>query len=275
LISYDQKHLNLIKTSLNTGSSTKLDVLAAERQLNNDQNLLPIVEQQAISAQHALALLLGKSPATWQAPVLDLNKFNLPDKLPIALPSEVIHQRPDILAAEAQWNASIAAVGVATANMYPNMEITASISQQSLTLASLFKASSTAWGVAGNVLQPIFAGGLLEAKRQSAIDAQQAMLAMYQQTILNAFCQIADLLHAVQNNDESLAIQKNNLAIAAENLNLINFKHTNGNAGILEVIEAKRVNCSAKIYLQGIVVQQLIDVAQLFLALGNNKSLSK
>lgn len=274
LIANDQKYLKLTKASLSNGTATKLDLLNAERQLNNDQSMLPSIEQQASLAQHALALLLGKTPIDWQVPKLSLNKFKLPSKLPIALPSELIHQRPDILAAEAQWNASIAGVGVATANMFPNINITASISQQSLTLDSLFKSSSSAWGLAGNIMQPIFAGGMLEAKRQAAIDAEQVMLAMYQQTILSAFCQIADLLHAVQNSNESLAIQKSNLDIANKQLSLVTFKHDNGNAGMLEILDAKRLNYNAKLGMQRMMAQYYVDIAQLFEALGNSKPLA-
>jgi len=217
--------------------------------------------------------LLGKTPASWVAPSITLNNLKLPNKLPVALPSELIHQRPDILAAEAQLHASNAAVDVAIANMFPSLSITGSLSQQSLTLGSLFKSSSTAWGIAGNVLQPIFDGGLLEAKRKSAIDAEQATLAMYQQTILNAFCQVADLLHAMDNDHESLDIQQRNMDLANSELNLANFKHNSGNSGILEVIQAKRINCNARLALQRAIMQKYLDVTQLCLALGNPTAL--
>ena len=273
LIAYDQKYFNLMNASLQNGSATKLDLLAAERQLNSDQSLLPTLEQQVAMAQHALAKLLGKTPASWVAPSITLNNLKLPNKLPVALPSELIHQRPDILAAEAQLHASNAAVDVAIANMFPSLSITGSLSQQSLTLGSLFKSSSTAWGIAGNVLQPIFDGGLLEAKRKSAIDAEQATLAMYQQTILNAFCQVADLLHAMDNDHESLDIQQRNMDLANSELNLANFKHNSGNSGILEVIQAKRINCNARLALQRAIMQKYLDVTQLCLALGNPTAL--
>ena len=113
LIGDDSENLRLVETAQQAGSATEVDRLNAASQLANDQTLLPPLEQQLHVAQHALSVLMGRYPANWTPPEFELEDFVLPDDVPLALPAELVHRRPDIRAAEAQLHAATAAVGVA------------------------------------------------------------------------------------------------------------------------------------------------------------------
>ena len=118
--------------------------MTAQSQMAQDRALLPDLVQQEVAARHALAILVGKAPAEWSPPEFALTDFTLPDELPVSLPSELVHRRPDILAAEAQLHAASAAIGVATANLYPSINLTATATQQALTPGGLFNSVANA-----------------------------------------------------------------------------------------------------------------------------------
>jgi outer membrane protein TolC len=109
LLAEDQDHLELVQTAFNNGSVSKVDVLTAQSQLATDQTLLPPLRHELAIAEHALAVLVGRLPAEWTAPELELGELKLPHELPLSLPSQLVHRSPDILAAEAQLHAATAA----------------------------------------------------------------------------------------------------------------------------------------------------------------------
>src|ERR1700722_7129215 len=142
LLSDDRSNLKLVQDSFAEGAATRVDLLNAQSQLANDETLLPPLRRDLSVASNALALLAGHTPTEWTAPDFRLDEFNLPASLPLAVPSELVHRRPDILAAEAQLHAATAAVGVASANLYPQISLTATGSLQANTLHALFDASA-------------------------------------------------------------------------------------------------------------------------------------
>ena len=270
LLEEDRKNLALVQTAFAAGSVTRVDVLSAQSQLANDQTLLAPLHQQLSTARHALAILAGKTPAQWTPPDFELEQMNLPQTLPLSLPSELAHRRPDILAAEAQLHAATAAVGVATSKLYPQVNLTASLSQQSSSLSQFFDASSTAWGLAAGLSAPLFDGGTLRAQRRGAQDAARAALASYQQVVLQSFGQVADVLTALDHDAEQLAAQKNALDSAQANLDLTRQSYGVGNVGVLQVLDAERQYQQARLGYVRAQAQRYQDTAQLFLALGGS-----
>jgi NodT family efflux transporter outer membrane factor (OMF) lipoprotein len=270
LLADDRSDLKLVQDSFTEGQATRVDVLNAQSQLANDQTLLPPLRRDLSVATHALALLAGSTPAQWTAPEFTLDEFELPAHLPLTLPSELVHRRPDILAAEAQLHAATAAVGVASANLYPQVSLTASASLQANTLRTLFDASSAAGGVAGSLTQPLFDHGALRAKQQAANDAMQVSLASYEQVVLSSFAQVADALEDLQHDQELLSSEQGAVAIAADNLALTRESYSAGNSGVLQVLEAQRQNQQARIGLVHAQSQRLQDTVQLLLALGGS-----
>jgi NodT family efflux transporter outer membrane factor (OMF) lipoprotein len=128
IIDDDERNATLVRQKRDAGKAADVDVLTAESQLAVDRTQIPPLRQQLSVARHALAVLVGRFPAEWSAPDFDLAELTLPETLPATLPSELVHQRPDILAAEAQLHADSAAVGVATAQMYPSFTLSAALS---------------------------------------------------------------------------------------------------------------------------------------------------
>jgi NodT family efflux transporter outer membrane factor (OMF) lipoprotein len=275
LLNEDRKNLTLVQTAFEAGSVSRLDVLSAQTQLANDQTLMPPLHQQLSVARHALSILVGRAPAEWTPPDFDIADLQLPLSLPVSLPSELAHRRPDILAAEAQLHAATAAVGVATSRLYPQINITASVSQESSTLSHLFDHSSQAWGLAAGMTAPLFDGGTLRAEKRAAQYAMQAALAQYQQTVLQSFGQVADVLTALQHDAEQLAAQQNALDTSEANLRLTRESYSAGNVGVLQVLDAERLLQQARLGFSRAQAQRYQDTAQLFLALGGNSAIAE
>lgn len=268
LLEEDRKNLTLTQTAFDTGSVSRIDLLSAQSQLANDQTLLPPLRQQLSLARHALAILAGKTPAAWNAPDFTLDSLKLPRNLPLSLPSELAHRRPDILAAEARLHAATANVGVATARLYPQLTLSASAGQQSTRISQLFEKSANVWGIAAGLTGPIFDGGSLRAERRDAQDAARAALADYEQAVLQSFGQVADVLTALDHDAEQLAAQQNALDTAAANLDLTRQSYQVGNSGVLQVLDAERLYQQARLGYVRAQAQRYQDTAQLYLALG-------
>jgi NodT family efflux transporter outer membrane factor (OMF) lipoprotein len=271
LLSEDQDNLNLVRMAFHNGSVSKTDVLTAESQLSSDETLLPPLYHQLGVARNALAVLVGQAPADWSPPDFELREMKLPRELPVSLPSELVHRRPDILAAEAQLHAATAAVGIATANLYPQVTLTASGGQQALpaTAWRLFDRSGTAWSLISGLTAPIFDGGTLRADRRAAIDELHASAERYQQTVLESFGQVADVLDALSQDAGTLAAQTHALVAAQSSLELSRQSYGAGNSGILQVLDAQRQLQQAQLGFVRAQAQQYLDTTQLFLALGS------
>ena len=264
----DEKNLGLVRSARAAGAVSDVDVVTAESQLANDYTLLPPLRQQLDIARHALAILAGKAPVEWTPPEFDLDLLTLPRELPLRLPSALVHERPDIMAAEAQLHAASATIGVATANLYPQLTLTGSLTQQGLDVGHLFTAAGTAWSAIGGLTAPLFHGGELEAERRAAIDGYKSSLARYEEVVLEAFGQVADALRALTHDAEQVATQKHAVRAAEASLVLTRLSYSAGSAGILLVLDAERLYTQARLGLVRAEAQQYADTAQLFLALG-------
>ena len=269
IIEDDAQNVQLVERALGIGSATRTQLLAAQSQLATDRTLLPDLQQQESTARHALAILVGKAPADWTPPDFTLDDFTLPAEIPASLPSELVHRRPTILAAEAQLHVASAAIGVATANLYPKIDLTATLTQQALTPGGLFNSVSAAWGIAANLTQPLFDGGQLSAERRATIDGYQASLASYKQVVLTAFGEVADSLQALANDGAQLRAESEAERSAAAALDLARRSFAVGNSGILDVIDAQRRLAQARLGLSRARAQRLVDTAQLLVALGS------
>ena len=268
ILADDETNLTLVKTAEEAGSVAEADVDIAKSQLANDRTLLPPLRQQLSISRHALALLVGKTPFGWTPPEFDLPEFTLPQELPVNLPSTLIHDRPDIMAAEANLHAANAKIGIATANLYPSIELTATLSQQALTVPNLFTEGGAAWNLAAGLTAPIFHGGELQAQRREAIDDFDASLATYQQTVLESFGQVANVLAALSHDAEELAAEKHAVEAADDSLRLARLSYSAGNSGILQVLDAQRLYEEAQLGYVRTEIQRYGDTAQLFLACG-------
>jgi len=268
ILADDQTNLDLVRNELRAGTATDLDVETASSQLASDRTLLPPLRQQLNVAQHALAVLTGKTPAGWTPPDFDLETLSLPEAVPVSVPSDLMHQRPDIMTAEAQLHAASAAIGVATAQLYPSITLNADVMQQFLTPGTAFDPSSNIWGIGANLTAPLFHGGELQAEKRSAEDAYKASLALYQQTVLTSFGQVADLLDGLAHDAALLAAEQTAFQSASATLRLTRTSYALGNATLLQILDAQRILEQARLGLVRAQAQRYLDTAQLFVAMG-------
>ncbi len=268
VVADDERNLELVRLKYDSGKSPRTDVLTAETQIASDRAALPGLRQQLAAARDALVILTGRAPAAWSPPEFALEDFALPRELPLSLPSALARQRPDILAAEARLHADSAAIGVATANLYPSLTLSASLGQQALDSGSLFQSANAFWSLAGGVTAPLFHGGTLRAQRRAAIDTYRASLATYEQTVLQGLQQVSDTLQALAHDAELVDAQRQLLDSASTTLALQRESYEAGKADLLQLLDAQRTYQQARLGDVRAQAQRLQDTAQLFVALG-------
>jgi NodT family efflux transporter outer membrane factor (OMF) lipoprotein len=264
----DRRNVEMIQAANEAGSVSRVDVLSAQNQLASDETLLPSLKQQLSVAEHALAVLVGRAPDSISTEQLDLSAFTLPREVPLSLPSEWVRQRPDILAAESQLHAATAAVGIATANLYPRLTLTATFSQQALEASELFDSVNSAWGLISSLTAPIFDGGKLRAEKRASVAALAVQSARYKQVVLESFAQVADALDALVHSGEQLAAQSQALTVAQQSLALTRESYNEGNVGVLQVLDSERLYQQARLGYVRAQAQRLQDTARLFVAMG-------
>jgi NodT family efflux transporter outer membrane factor (OMF) lipoprotein len=268
ILDIDRQNLDLVRQENQAGSVPDNDVIIAESQLATDETLRPGLDQQLSVAKHALAVLLGQAPGDWSPPDFDLAALTLPGQLPVSLPSELVHQRPDILAAEAQLHAASAQIGVATAQLYPSITLSGSVGAAALDPGHLFNPASLVWSIAAGLTQPVFDGGMREAERRAALAAFKASAADYQQTVLEAFGQVADILQALANDAHLLAAQQRALDLASNSVRLQRITYANGGTGLLNLLDAQRQYQQARLGYVQAETQRYADTIQLLVAMG-------
>jgi len=274
ILDEDSRNVELVRKALDEGSVARVDLLTAQSQLAQDQTLLPPLRQELSAARHALAVLVGQAPGNWSPPDFELADFTALSPLPVSLPSELARRRPDIRASEAQLHAATAQVGIAVANLYPQIKLTGSLSQQALKAGDLFDESAFAFGLSGNLTAPLFNGGRLRAERRAAEAARKAAIASYEQTVLTAFGQVADVLAALEHDAQLTTAQQQALDVAENNLTLTRESYSAGNVGVLQILEAERAVQRARIGAAGANAQSLQDTAELIVALGGDSPLA-
>ena len=266
IVADDEHMLRLIRAAREAGAVSEMDVLSAQSQLDHDRTFAaapaPTVER---SAGYVGGSGRRGHPPMGRHTELELDALKPADDLPLALPSELVRRRPDIGAAEAQLQAAGAAVGVATAAMYPQFTLSASLAGEGLLDGG---PSETAWNLLGGLTAPLFRGGTLSAERRAAQAEYQAAFAAYQQTVLNAFSQVAVSLQALGNDADSLSTQQRALESASASLTLTRQAYTAGNAGYLQVLDAERLDSQAQLGRVQADGQRYIDMVKLLLAAG-------
>jgi NodT family efflux transporter outer membrane factor (OMF) lipoprotein len=268
LIASDRKNLALTQRAFEVGIVPRSDVLTADAQLAADLTQLPSLHKQLDQAYDALAVLSGRAPSEWQVQLFDIDQLTLPRDIPLSLPARLVRQRPDVLAAEMQLHAASAAIGVAVAQEFPDISLSASITREALRAADLFHQFDTLWGAGGTLTQPLFKGGALRAQVRAARDAFNAEAATYQAVVLEALGQVADDLWALQYDAEILTVDRHSMDVAFEALKLQQQSYSVGTTTVLNLIAAERAYAQARLSYVSARVQQFTDSANLLTALG-------
>lgn len=269
LIASQQRVLDITKKKFALGGSSRLDVLTQESQLAQVQATLPLLEINLSQTRNALSVLIGEVPSKSNLPTFHLADLELPQDLPISIPSAFIQQRPDIRAAEATLHSASALIGVATANLLPSVILNGSnYGWSAIKLHNLFLEGSAFWNLISTITQPIFHGGQLVAQREAAIDDFEKACAQYKQTVLVGFQNVADTLNALELDAQFLNVQTEAEVTAKKALDITQAQYTIGGVDYVALLLAQRQYHTARINQIKAMESRYTDTAALFQALG-------
>ncbi|MBA4743514.1 MAG: efflux transporter outer membrane subunit, partial [Azoarcus sp.] len=234
--------LHLMERRFEEGFTSELDVARSRTELATAQSESLAVARRRTLAEHALALLLGKTPAEFRLAPDPLLRVAV--RVPAGVPSELLERRPDIAAAERAMAAANARIGAARAAFFPSLVLTGAAGYESASLGDLLDWSSRAFvlgPVAGTIASlPIFDGG----RRQANLDRSRAQweeeVANYRQTVLTAFREVEDHLASLDLLDRRTAAQNEAVTAARRAATLSRIQYREGDVGYLDVIEAER-----------------------------------
>jgi len=265
----DRKDLDMIVKARDAGGAADADVVAARQQLAMDASAIPAQRQRLAAARHAIAVLVGKSPSEFDPPDFNAQSGALPPSLPVSVPSALVHERPDILEAEAKLHEATAEVGVATANLYPNISLTGVISQDALTPQTIFSALSNSYNFGPSLSVPIFHSGELRAKKREAQVAARAALLNYEETVLEAFAQVDDALQAIAHDNRAYEDQTRVLDLAQSRLDMVRKGFAAGGVTARQLLAAQKALVQAQLDLQQNGSGRYADAARLMLAVAH------
>ncbi len=261
--------VQLTQDRLDRGLSTELDLVNAQQQATDTAAAIPPLEQQAQRLINAIGLLLGEYPGALQAELAPPKTVPpVPPRVPVGLPSELAHRRPDIREAEAQLHAATANIGAATADFYPKVTLSGSFSIQALQFQNLSNWDARQYGIGPSVSLPIFEGGRLRATLALRQGQQQEAAANYQRTVLAAFRDVDDALTAYaaeQRRRDRLAAS---VKASKQALDLANSLYQQGLADYLQVLTAQRSLLSEQQQLADSTATICTDLVALYKALG-------
>jgi NodT family efflux transporter outer membrane factor (OMF) lipoprotein len=264
----EQRQLEITQRRVRAGGASRTDVLQQESALQNTLATLPPLRTQLAQARNLLATYVGSLPSEYTGAEFRLDALRVPVDIPVSLPSKLVEQRPDVREYSAMLHQATAQVGVATANMLPQLSLTGSYGGDATRLADLLSPASAVWGLAGSITQPLFKGGQLLHQRRAAVAAAEEAEANYKATVLTAFQNVSDALFALQGDADALRAQTAAERSAAGSLDLAQAQYKAGGSSYLQVLTAQQNYQTAAVALVKARAQRLIDTAALFQALG-------
>jgi len=268
IIEIQSQSLELLKRQYELGQVATLDVAAQEAALAQTEAALPPLEKQLAQQRDLLARLAGRFPSEELEEKFELSKLQLPQELPVSLPSKLVEQRPDVRSAEEQLHSAGADLGVAMANRLPNITLSANLGSSALAIGQLFTPGTGFWALAGNITQPIFQGGTLLHRQRAAEAAYEQAAAQYRSTVLTAFQNVADTLHAVQFDADALKASVAAERAADKSLSIARRQLELGDISYLGLLNAEQIYQQAIINLVQALANRYSDTAALFQALG-------
>ncbi len=263
LIATKRRLARLIEKQFELGGATMADVLAQQSSVAQSETNLPPLRNSLQQQRTLLRNLAGRFPSEPLLETFSFADLRLPEELPVSLPSSLVEQRPDIRSAEAQLRAAYAQVGIAIANMLPQLSISGvggRIGISSVTLGI--------WDVGISLSLPIFDAGKLIYQRQAADAGLDAAKARYRAAVLHAFRNVSDSLQALQSDAESVAAQRRVERLAASSLSVAEKQFEEGSGSVLSLLNAQTQFDQARIGLIQAEARRLSDTAALYQALG-------
>jgi NodT family efflux transporter outer membrane factor (OMF) lipoprotein len=268
LITINTKMLKILRDQYAKGYASELDVAAQESQLAQVAATLPPLLKQLAQQRDLLAVLAGGFPNQDLAEKFELSSLQLPQELPVSLPTQLVEQRPDVRQAEENLHSASAQIGIARANRLPSFALTADAGSMAVVLGRLFSGGNGFWDVAAGVTQPIFDGGTLMHRERSAKAAFAQADEQYRSTVLTAFQNVADTLNALQQDADALKAAAAAKDAASITLALTKKQLESGYANYLALLSAEQAYQQSLINLVQAQSNRYADTAALFQALG-------
>jgi NodT family efflux transporter outer membrane factor (OMF) lipoprotein len=268
LIAINTRMVRLLNDQFSNGYINRSEVAAQEAALAQIKATLPPLRKQLAVQRDLITALVGRLPSHEPMETFRLAALRLPRDIPLSLPSKLVEQRPDIRAAEEQLHSASAQVGVAIANMLPNVTLSANGGYTATELAGLFSPMNKFWTIAGSATQTLFDGfSLLHQKRAAEATYQQAAWA-YQAVVIAAFQNVADAMRALQNDADALKAARDFERAAKVSRDLAQEQFTAGNVNFIVLLNAQQTYQQARIALVQVQANRLSDTAALIQALG-------
>jgi NodT family efflux transporter outer membrane factor (OMF) lipoprotein len=268
LIAINTRMLDILRRQLEAGYTNRSDVAAQEAALAQIRATLPPLRRALAITRDLLAALAGGYPSVEPYEKFTLDALQLPQDLPLSLPSQLVEQRPDVRAAEEQLHSASAQIGVATANMLPNFTINGNGGYTATALAGLLSPTSAFWLLAGNITQTVFDGTSLLHQRRGAEAIYDQAAWLYRATVIGALQNVADALRAIQYDAETLRAAREFERAAQISFNLAREQVEAGNANVLLLLNAQQTYLLSVLAVVRARADRLADTAALFQALG-------
>ena len=268
LIAINNKMLDILRHQLNAGYASRNDVALQEAALAQVAATLPPLRKALQQNRDLMAALAGAYASQEPRETFKLADLALPTDLPVSLPSQLIEQRPDVRAAQEQLHAASAQIGVATANMLPNFDISGNAGYMNTALAGLLSPTNAFWLVAGNATQPVFDGTTLLHTLRGAQATYDAAAWSYRSTVVGAVQNVADSLRALENDADALKAARDFERASKISFDLARQQMETGNANVLILLTAQQTYLQAAIQVVQARSARLADTAALFQALG-------
>ncbi len=268
IIDIQSQSLKLLQRQYELGQIATGDVVAQEAALAQVQAMLPPLEKQLAQQRDLLSRLAGRFPSEKLTEEFELSSLELPQELPVSLPSKLVAQRPDVRSAEEQLHSASAEIGVSIANRLPNITLSANAGSSATAINQLFTSGTGFWALAGNLTQPIFQGGTLLHRQRAAEAAYDQAAAQYRSVVLTAFQNVADTLHAIQSDADALKAAVAAERAAAKSLAIAQKQLELGDISYLALLNAEQTYQQAVVNLVQAIANRYADTVALFQALG-------
>jgi NodT family efflux transporter outer membrane factor (OMF) lipoprotein len=270
VVTLAREALSVMRRELELGAIAEGDVFAQEAALAQLEATLPPLHRQLETARDSLAALTGHLPADLRPVRFELDQLLLPADLPLGVPSQLVERRPDVRAAEAQLHSATAQVGVAIADMLPQVTITGNIGSSATAIRDLFKSGTGFWSAGATLTQTLFQGGTLLHRKRAADAALDQAGAVYRSAVLTAFQNVADALHALDADADSLSAAARAEGAAQKSLDVVRHQLELGSVSYLALVGAEQTYQQALISLSQARANRYADTAALFQALGGS-----
>jgi NodT family efflux transporter outer membrane factor (OMF) lipoprotein len=268
IVRSEREALQILQRQYELGSIAMTDVMAQEAALAATEQTVPGLQKQVEQARHSLATLAGRFPSEAASEHFELASLKLPEDLPVTVAARLVRQRPDVLAAEAQMHSASAQVGVAIANLLPQITLTANSGGAATQLGQLLAGGNTFWAGGASLTQTLFAGGALLHKERAARAGLDQAGAQYRAAVLTAFQNVADTLTALQLDAQALNASVRAERVSGESLATVRHNVELGSVGYLALLNAQQTYQQAVLNLAQAQANRYTDTAALFQALG-------